>query len=235
MTKPHYLRIKDTLAAQIQAGDFTVGSKLPSERALCEQYDTTRVTIREALTQLEARGVIYRADRRGWFVTPSRFKLNPRVTSNFHQIVREQGGKAQTVLLEKYSQTVPALLHQRLQLQETDTIFFLKRLRYADDRAVCYCENYCLPARVPSLLDLDLNGSLTELYRDHFHLQYARMQVSFYPTSLPDEVAKLLGASSGLPALRIERLNFDQHGRVLDLDIEYWRHDSLEIEVDTQD
>ena len=61
------------------------------------------------------------------------------------------------------------------------------------------------------------------------------MQVRFFPTALPDEVAKALGATSGLPALRLERLNFDQYGRVLDFDLEYWRHDSLEIEVDTQD
>ncbi|WP_232300665.1 UTRA domain-containing protein [Aeromonas simiae] len=46
-------------------------------------------------------------------------------------------------------------------------------------------------------------------------------------------MARLLGATAGLPALRLERLNFDQHGQVLDMDLEYWRHDSLEIEVDT--
>ncbi|MNI04705.1 putative transcriptional regulator of 2-aminoethylphosphonate degradation [compost metagenome] len=88
---------------------------------------------------------------------------------------------------------------------------------------------------MPGLLELDLAGSLTEIYQAHYDLRYARMQVRFFPTALPDEVAKALGATAGLPALRLERLNFDQHGRVLDFDLEYWRHDSLEIEVDTQD
>lgn len=101
MSKPQYLQIKDALANQILAGGLAPNDKLPSERLLGELYGTTRVTIREALVQLEANGLIYREDRRGWFVTPPRFSLNPRRTSNFHQIVREQGGEPRTELLEK--------------------------------------------------------------------------------------------------------------------------------------
>ncbi|OMQ26767.1 phosphonate utilization transcriptional regulator PhnR [Serratia oryzae] len=235
MTKPQYLQIKDALITQIKAGGLTAHDKLPSERLLGELYGTTRVTIREALVQLEANGLIYRQDRRGWFVTPPRFRLNPRRTSNFHQIVSEQGGKPRTELLEKSRIAVPPALLSRLSLKTFDSVFLLKRLRFANDRAICYCENYCLPKRVPGLLDLDLNGSLTELYQSHYGLHYARMQVTFYPTALPDEVASQLRATAGLPALRLERLNFDQHGQVLDFDLEYWRHDSLEIDVDTQD
>ena len=88
---------------------------------------------------------------------------------------------------------------------------------------------------MPGLLELDLNGSLTEIYQAHYDLHYARMRVRFSPPPCRTKVAKALRATAGLPALRLERLNFDQHGRVLDFDLEYWRHDSLEIEVDTQD
>lgn len=235
MPKPQYLQIKDALVAQIQAGGLAANDKLPSERLLGELYNTTRVTIREALIQLEANGLIYREERRGWFVSPPRFRLNPRRTSNFHQIVREQGGIPRTELLEKSRQAAPPALLSRLLLKPFDSIFLLKRLRFANSRAICYCENHCLPERVLGLLDLNLNGSLTELYQTHYGLHYARMQVTFYPTALPDDVARHLGATVGLPALRLERLNFDQYGRVLDFDLEYWRHDSLEIEVDTQD
>ncbi|KAB7695436.1 phosphonate utilization transcriptional regulator PhnR [Plesiomonas shigelloides] len=232
MTKPQYLRIKDELTRQIHAGGL---HKLPSERQLCELFSTTRVTIREALAQLEASGLIYRQDRRGWFVSPPRLRLNPRVTSNFHQIVAEQGGEAKTVVLDATRQPVPPALRERLGMKPMETLFVIRRLRFLNGRAVCYCENYCLPQQVPDLLSHNLAGSLTELYRRHYNLEYARMQVRFRPTALPDDVAGLLAATAGLPALHLERLNYDQFGRVLDFDIEYWRHDSLEIEVDTAD
>lgn len=57
MSKPQYLQIKDALANQILAGGLAPNDKLPSERLLGELYGTTRVTIREALVQLEANGL----------------------------------------------------------------------------------------------------------------------------------------------------------------------------------
>ena len=74
---PQYLMIKAQLQARIQNGALKSGDKLPSERELCALFNTTRITVRESLAQLEASGVIYRADRRGWFVTPDDPEILP--------------------------------------------------------------------------------------------------------------------------------------------------------------
>ncbi len=71
---------------------------------------------------------------------------------------------------------MPVEVMEPLQLQPFDQIYLLTRLRYADGRAVCYCENHCLPARVPELLQYDLNGSLTEVYESHYNLVYTSMR-----------------------------------------------------------
>lgn len=57
------------LSESIAAGAFSAEGRLPSERTLSEQFSTTRITLREALSQLEAQGLIYREVRRGWFVS----------------------------------------------------------------------------------------------------------------------------------------------------------------------
>ena len=230
---PHYLQIKDQLQARITQGALQVGDKLPSERELCAIFSTTRVTVRESLAQLEATGAIYRADRRGWFVTPERLWLDPTQNTNFHRLCLEQGRTPRTELLSAEKTTVPLDVMQPLALEPFAQIYLLRRVRHADERAICYCENHCLPQRVPDLLKQDLNGSLTEIYQQHYALIYRKMHLSFYPTALPYHAASSLGAMVGLPALLLRRLNYDQHGHILDFDIEYWRHDSLRIEVDT--
>ncbi|BBQ81516.1 MULTISPECIES: phosphonate utilization transcriptional regulator PhnR [Enterobacteriaceae] len=230
---PQYQLIKAQLQARIQSGALKSGDKLPSERELCAIFNTTRITLRESLAQLEASGLIWRADRRGWFVTPERLWLDPTQNTNFHKLCREQGREPKTALLSGALTTVPVEAMEPLQLQPFDQIYLLTRLRSADGRAVCYCENHCLPARVPELLQYDLNGSLTEVYESHYNLVYTSMHLSFYPTAMPAQAAQALGVMEGRPALLLRRLNYDQYGRVLDLDIEYWRHDSLRIEVDT--
>ena len=230
---PQYLLIKAQIEERIQRGALKSGDKLPSERELCAIFNTTRVTIRESLAQLEASGVIWRSDRRGWFVTPPRLWLDPTQNTNFHKLCREQGRIPETRLLHGSVTTVPTDVMAALQLQPFDPIYLLTRLRLADGRAICYSENHCLPARVPDLPGHDLNGSLTEVYEAHYGLIYTSMHLSFYPTALPARAAQALGIMEGRPALLLKRLNYDQHGRVLDYDIEYWRHDSLRIEVDT--
>ncbi|MEQ5126023.1 phosphonate utilization transcriptional regulator PhnR [Providencia alcalifaciens] len=231
--QPQYLLIKAQLQARIQSGALKSGDKLPSERELCAIFNTTRITIRESLAQLESSGAIYRSERRGWFVTPERLWLDPTQNTNFHKLCLEQGRQPKTKLLEGKVVTVPVEAMTPLQLQPFEQIYLLTRLRYADDRAVCYSENHCLPARVPELLSHDLNGSLTEVYEQHYGLIYTSMHLSFYPTAMPPQAASALGVAVGRPALLLQRLNYDQHGRILDYDVEYWRHDSLRIEVDT--
>ena len=60
--------IGQVLQEQLDHGLLAPGSKLPAERKLSELFGTTRITVREALLQLEAQGQIYREERRGWFV-----------------------------------------------------------------------------------------------------------------------------------------------------------------------
>ncbi len=175
---PHYLQIKEQLQARITRGALQAGDKLPSERELCAIFSTTRVTVRESLAQLEATGAIYRADRRGWFVTPERLWLDPTQNTNFHRLCQEQGRTPRTELLSAEKTAVPLDVMRPLALEPSDPIYLLRRVRYADGRAICYCENHCLPQRVPELLNQDLNGSLTEIYQQRYNLIYHRMHLS---------------------------------------------------------
>ena len=52
------------------------------------------------------------------------------------------------------------------------------------------------------------------------------------PTLLPEQASHALKVASGSPALFITRINRDQHDRVIDCDLEYWRYDALHIDVE---
>ncbi|WP_156504394.1 GntR family transcriptional regulator, partial [Oleiphilus sp. HI0066] len=71
--------IKETLTENIMRWRGEGEMKLPSERYLSEQHSTTRVTIREALKLLETEGLIYRENRRGWFISPPKLRYDPSV------------------------------------------------------------------------------------------------------------------------------------------------------------
>jgi DNA-binding GntR family transcriptional regulator len=82
-SEPLYLKLAHTLAGQIKAGQFPVGTLLPGEWRLCSDFGASRFTIREALQQLELRGLVFREAGIGTRVTA----MNPE-PSKVHALCR---------------------------------------------------------------------------------------------------------------------------------------------------
>jgi GntR family transcriptional repressor for pyruvate dehydrogenase complex len=61
-------QIREQLLGEIMNGTFRPGDLLPSERALCEMFEVSRVSVREAIAGLEAMGVVHVQHGRGCFV-----------------------------------------------------------------------------------------------------------------------------------------------------------------------
>jgi GntR family transcriptional regulator len=67
--KHAYSQVADDIVRRINEGEFTI--KLPSERALTEEYETAYTTVRRAMQELRQRGVIVTIHGRGTFVAAS--------------------------------------------------------------------------------------------------------------------------------------------------------------------
>ncbi|WP_285426600.1 UTRA domain-containing protein [Pseudomonas sp. efr-133-TYG-103a] len=221
--------ICNALQEQIEHGLLLPGSKLPAERKLSEVFDTTRITLREALVQLEAQGLIYREERRGWFISPPRLAYDLMRRSHFHAMVQQQGRVPATQMLSARLQPASAVICELLQLPALSSVIQICRVRRIDERLVLYVEHYLNPEYFPQIFDFDLDQSLTELYARHYDILYGQVRFEIVPTALPVEAAAALKVSIGSPGLRIARVNHDQRGRLIDCDLEYWRHDAIHV------
>ncbi|WP_062265217.1 phosphonate utilization transcriptional regulator PhnR [Endozoicomonas arenosclerae] len=232
--KNQYQIIRTALNEQIESGALKPGSKLPSERLLSEKFGTTRITLRESLSSLEADGLVYREDRRGWFVSPERVTYDPTVNANFHTMVTRQGRLPDTRMI--HADLVPATgrVQKLLQLPALTPVYRLQRLRSVDGRNVLYVENYINPAYFPDLLKHDLSRSLSDVYQEHYERQYARVSFRIYPVGLNTEASSHLKVTTGSSGLLVERTNYDQSGVLIDCDFEYWRQDAVVISADTR-
>lgn len=224
--------IGQVLQEQLDHGLLASGSKLPSERKLSELFGTTRITVREALLQLEAQGQIYREERRGWFVSPPRLAYNLMQRSHFHAMVSAQGRVPSTEVISARLQPASAAVCAWLHLPALSSVIQICRARRIDERLVLYVEHYLNPQYFPGILEFDLNQSITELYARHYDLHYGRVRFEIVPTALSVDAAAALRVSVGSPGLRIARVNYDQHERLIDCDLEFWRHDAIHVGVD---
>jgi DNA-binding GntR family transcriptional regulator len=224
--------IKQTLQSRIGDGSYRPGARLPSERQLCLEFDASRVTLHEILIQLEAEGVAYREERRGWFVSPARFVYNPQSRGHFTLSAIEQGRAPTTRLIDSRIVRAPSRVTRLLDLPDGAELACIRRVRAIDGRAVLYVEHYLQPDAFPDLFDCDLSVSLTELYRDRYGFRYGRMTYRITPTAVHGDAAASLRTVDGSPALLVARVNQGLDNGLRDCDLEYWRHDAVLIEVD---
>lgn len=64
-----YQRLAVQLVALIAQGEFKVGERLPSERALAERFDVSRTSVREATIALELQGLVEVRGGSGIYIT----------------------------------------------------------------------------------------------------------------------------------------------------------------------
>lgn len=228
---PYYLRIRDHFASMIEKGELQPGAKLPPERELRDRLQTTRVTARQALMQLEAEGLIYRENRRGWFVSPPRILYDPTANISFTESVISQGRHPGSTVLSKERIPASSWESRHMAVVVGDPIYLIRRLRSIDGRAVLLEHLHIDANRCPGLLDLPLDGSLTELMFEHYGIIEHRPYVNMRPTALVGSQAEALGVATGTPSLYLSRTILDQFDKVVEIDQEFWCHDAIDIRV----
>ena len=78
--RPLYEQVKEQLLAKIDEGTYLPLAQLPSEHELSEQFNVSRITIRQALHRLSQEGVIFKVHGKGTFVS------KPKAYQNISQL-----------------------------------------------------------------------------------------------------------------------------------------------------
>jgi DNA-binding GntR family transcriptional regulator len=217
------------LQSAIRLGQLNSGDKLPSERVLSEQLGTTRVTIREALKTLESDGLIFRSNRRGWFVNTQRISYNPNRSGFYMDYVAEQGFVPFSKQVSFEQVSADTELASIFNIAEGEPVARLSRIRGVDGRPVYVETIYLNMALLPDILQYDLSRSVSEVVKGHYAFEYAASHFDIRVGTLSDEQAAKLHAPLNFNCVTISRTVKNQHQQVFEYDLEYWRHDVLSL------
>lgn len=135
---PAYIRIHDSIKDEIDQGVWKIGSRLPSERDLSDQFQVSRMTLRQAITLLVDEGILERRVGSGTYVASQRVQEKIRGTTSFTEIIKAQGKEPSSKLIS-YERSYPNEQEIRhLGVTPKSYIVRMERVRYADKIPVVY-------------------------------------------------------------------------------------------------
>lgn len=204
MRTPVWAQIEERLAQRIEGGELVPGDQLPPERELARSLGVSRMTVRQALGSLAARGLLERGVGRGTFVrAPGRVVHDLTGVFGFTEQLGRQGLAAGAAVISAGSFDAPAEVAAAL---GTGRALRVERVRSADGRPVLL-EDSWLPAELfPGLLERDLTGSLYELMREGYGLEPVAALERLEPMLARAHEARALGVEEGAPLMLVERV-----------------------------
>jgi len=131
---PLYLKLKEELYDRITSCEWRPGDMLPSESELITTYDVSRVTVRQALSELQHDGVVIKKQGKGTFVNPTQVEHRRGSMYTFSCELRSLGIKTGTKLIDwKYTTASPKIA-SILKLGEDKRVLQILRIRYSANK-----------------------------------------------------------------------------------------------------
>ena len=98
-SSPLYHQLMQRLAEDIERGKYPVGSRIPPEHELEALYKVSRVTVRRALAELTAEGMLERKQGKGTFVSTPRISQDLKSIHSFHDACKQNGFQSGTIVI----------------------------------------------------------------------------------------------------------------------------------------
>jgi GntR family transcriptional regulator len=228
--RPLYHRVYREIAHEIESGALGAGDRLPSERWFCEELGVSRATVRRAIEELMADGLV-EARGRGTFVTGAPLSEPTNTLMSLTELGRSRGLEASARVLGSEVRSATIDEAEAFGIAPGAELFELRRLRMLDGLPISLDTNRVPLRFLPHAPELDFTtASLYDAIERGGHpLARADFELEARPAE-PAE-AELLGVAAGAPVLYASTAAIGEDGRIVDLGSTVYRADRYRFQA----
>lgn len=211
---PFYIQVIDSLSEYIEDNEFPPGHQLPGEAELCRFFDVSRTVIRQALQELQYKGLIYREKGRGTFVSkPKIHESLFQELTGFYQDMVAKGHQPRSDVLKQEKVSASSKVAAYLGLEVNSPVIQIDRLRYVNHEPIVLVTTYLPLDLCPELLEVNLTNQSLYAYLEKEHgLQIARGK-RFLEAVIANQLeAELLKVDIGSPLILLNSVSYLQDG-----------------------
>jgi GntR family transcriptional regulator len=228
---PMHSQIREIVRRRILDGTYAPHSQMPSEAQMMEAFKVSRITIRQALGDLQKEGLIFKVAGKGSFVAKPKAFQNLSKLQGFGEAMSPAGYETFNQVLSTRRTSAGELVAKRLQLQPGAPVYEIKRLRYLNREPISVDVSYFDVALGERLAQEDLatRDIFLILENDYgLHLTHADVQIE--AISADESLSRHLRTAEASPLLRIERLTHADE-RPVDFEFLYYRGDAFQYRL----
>ncbi|WP_316980333.1 GntR family transcriptional regulator [Shumkonia mesophila] len=214
---PLYYQIADDIKARIAKEELKPGDKLPTEQWLLEVYNVSRITIRRALSELIAAGIVDRVRGRGPVVANRKFNRRVLNLTGLQEELSNAGLVSTSRVSNISRKPGKALDARHLELEDGEMVLSFCRIRYGNGQPIASQVIYLPDALCPGFDPMRLeNDSLYRILEDDYGLKidYANQTLGVKVPSKKQLAALELRDATGL--LQMARTTYLDTGRVIE-------------------
>ncbi len=211
---PLYHQLKEIMREKIRSGEWKPGDLIPSERELSEQYSISRMTARQAVTELVNEGVFFREQGRGTFVAQRKITQQLMRLTGFTDDITARGQRPSTRVLCAEMRPADDATAERLQIYAGQPVVYLQRLRLADDEPLAIEVSHLSFRGCERLLEEDLeHQSLYRVLETRIALPLLEADQELEAGLAAEPDARLLQIPVGSPVLYTRRTSYTDRNR----------------------
>lgn len=206
--KPLWSQLYDVLEERILNGYYPIGTHLPSEINLMEEFEVSRVTVRQAMDKLIVAGLIIRKRGKGTIVLERKEKIETSLRSSFNGIIEKNNDRDRRIISVEYC-IPPVEVAYYFGISQNRQVFKLVRAIYVDDQRVSNHETYINPI-VPLDDTDDYSGSL---YKKLGKLNYKISKITETITAslMDSNEKKMFNVNKTEAVMRRKRLGYSNN------------------------
>jgi GntR family transcriptional regulator len=202
---PLYVQLHDILIEKIKEGVWNVEAQIPTEKALMEEYNIGRVTVREALSMLVNEGYLYKKHGIGTFVAKKQTSLGFEPLISLTYSLHAKGVDPRNEVVAKDLIIPNKKFSNKLKWETQRPCLFLKRIRYAVNTPIAIEESYFSEEYKDVESKYDLKGSIAKIILEDMKLTIKKVEQVIIPRLATKEEQEILKIDEATQVLNLER------------------------------
>ena len=227
---PLYAQVKERLKELIQSGAYPEGSKLPSEKELCEKYHVSRITVRKAIEQLESNGMIYSVHGKGTFVKTTTIDSSLMKVSSFGDTLAQKGFQGFT-RITSFEECKLDDFDRMMHGHDWDSLSRIALTGYSEDEPVVFYKSVIrnpqgrkMYEKALLLEQKKIAFSTFDLYKE-IGVRIAKIDQQILAINADEEIAQILHLQVGDAVLVLDSTIKDANNVILEYKKGYYRTD----------